>query len=166
MEWYKFDIAAYKQATQGIDLRDDAVYRRLLDLYYSLEGPLINDLQWLKHELKIGDRWGHHSLITVLSRYFILDTSTNHYHNQKADKEIADYKVRQGKNRDNANVRWNGANRNAIGNATAMPIQTNKQTNSAQRCCSKSNEGKDCGQPSVFWNKDGSKGHCREHGPL
>src|SRR5690242_18591112 len=98
MEWYKFDIAAYRQATQSLTLREHGIYRRLLDHYYTLEGPLINDLRRLKQELNCVDRWDHQALIKVLSAYFILDQSTNHYHNQKADKEIADYKARQDKN--------------------------------------------------------------------
>ena len=166
MEWYKFDIAAYRQATQGLSLREHGIYRRLLDLYYTLEGPILNDLRYIKQELKCVDRWDHQALIKVLSTYFILDASTNHYHNKKADEEIIEYNDRKEKNRDNANKRWNGASRNANGNATAMPIQTDIHTNRhwAQLCCFKVN-GKPCGQPIAYWSRHGNKGHCRQHGP-
>ena len=167
MEWYKFDIAAYRQATQSLNLREHGIYRRLLDLYYMLEGPIFNDLRYIKQELKCVDRWDHQALIKVLSTYFILDTSTNHYHNPKADKELIDYNIRKSKNRANANIRWNNANGNATGNASAMPIQTYKHTNNEKpRCCAILENGKPCNQPSAFWNVHGTKGHCKEHGPL
>ena len=163
MEWYKFDIAAYRQATQGLNAREHGIYRRLLDLYYTLEGPLLNDHRRLKSELMCVDRWDHQALIKVLSTYFILDPSTNHYHNAKADKEIADYKERTGKNRANANARWNHANRNANGNATAMPIQTNKHTNIEKACGYLLKDNTKCGKPGVEITNH--QWHCREHDP-
>ena len=162
MDWYKFDIAAFRQATQQLNMREEGVYRRLLDRYYTLEGPLINDLRRLKQELNCVDRWDHQALIKVLSTYFILDASTNLYHNKKADTVIADYKERQDKNRVNANARWNGANRNASGNASAMPIQTNIYIKKEDACCALLENGQKCGKPGHF-GKAG-KWHCQEHG--
>ena len=163
MEWYKFDIIAYRQATQGLNLREHGIYRRLLDLYYTLEGPLLNDHRRLKSELMCVDRWDHQALIKVLSTYFILDPSTNHYHNLKADKEIADYKERSGKNKANAAVRWNHANRNANGNAVAMPIQTNKQTYKQDACGFVLQNGQKCNKPAI--GRTSGQWHCREHDP-
>ena len=148
MDWYKFDIAAYRQATQGLSLREHGIYRRLLDLYYTIEGPLLNDLSSLKHELKCSDRWDHQALINVLSTYFILDPSTNLFHNKKADIELAEYKARKAKNQANANTRWGHATRNATGNAVAMPIQTNIQTNKKGACSTLEN-GQTCGDKNT-----------------
>ena len=163
MEWYKFDIAAYRQATQGLNCREHGIYRRLLDLYYTLEGPLLNDLRQLKQTLNCGSKYDHQAIVTVLSRYFILDASTNHYHNTRADREIAEYKVRSDKNKVNAHIRWNGANGNANGNASAMPIQTNIHTKKHDACMAYLDNGQKCGKPTD--NKLGAQWLCRDHHP-
>ena len=124
MEWYKFDLVAYDRATADLNLREHGVYRRLLDLYYQSEKPLLNNRQWLVRQLSIGHKWDSQALVKVLSRYFILDTSDGCYHNSRADAEIAEYKGRSEQNRVNAKHRWNGADGNASRTATAMPIQT------------------------------------------
>jgi len=165
MEWYKFDIAAYRQATQGLSIREHGVYRRLLDLYYTIEGPIFNDLRYIKQELRCSDRWDHQALINVLSTYFILDPSTNHYHNKKADKELIEYIERRDKNRANANTRWKHANGNANGNASAMPIQTDIHTKkqAAHFCQQYVDNGNKCGEPTTL--RLGSQWLCRPHHP-
>jgi len=166
MEWYKFDIAAYRQATQALDCREHGIYRRLLDLYYTIEGPLLNDLRRLKQELNCRSKYDHQALINVLSAYFILDASTNHYHNPKADKELIDYKARQEKNKANAHIRWNGANGNANGNASAMPIQTDIHTKKQTACGYLLENGQKCEEGHSFWTRHGKGNGCSKHGPF
>lgn len=45
MQTYKFNIAAYHRQTREIGPADDLVYRRLMDLYYLREGPLLSDVK-------------------------------------------------------------------------------------------------------------------------
>jgi hypothetical protein len=43
MNVYKFNIARYLSQTKDIGPADDLVYRRLIDLYYIVEGPIAGD---------------------------------------------------------------------------------------------------------------------------
>lgn len=164
MDWYKFDIAAFNRATQGLTPREIGVYHRLLNLYYMDEGPFINDPSWLNHHVINGDRWDYQALIKVLSTFFHLDDQTNRYHNPRADEEIADYKAKRDKNKANANVRWGHATRNATGNASAMPKEEKRREYIRDDACGAYlDNGQKCGKPSM--GKTAGQWHCREHDP-
>jgi uncharacterized protein YdaU (DUF1376 family) len=40
IDWYKFNFREYKNETFGMADAEDLAYRRLIDLYYTQEGPL------------------------------------------------------------------------------------------------------------------------------
>lgn len=163
MDWYKFDLLAYRHATHNLKPLEDLAYRRLLDLYYQYESPLPNDLDWIRLEL----HWKHKSalqpLSNVLSKYFSLDAQDNHWHNARADREIAEYKERSGKNKANADKRWNGANRIATALPVAMPKQTYIQTKKEATCVYKLENGQTCNKTASGITNH--QPHCYQHDP-
>jgi uncharacterized protein YdaU (DUF1376 family) len=40
IDWYKFNFRDYRNETFGLPDAEDLAYRRLIDLYYTQEGPL------------------------------------------------------------------------------------------------------------------------------
>jgi uncharacterized protein YdaU (DUF1376 family) len=53
MKWYKFYVADYIQETHHLPDAEDLAYRRLLDLYYLSEAPLIADPVVLARHVKL-----------------------------------------------------------------------------------------------------------------
>lgn len=66
MKWYKFEVAKYRQKTEGLADAEDLAYRRLLDLYY-LNETIPTDRQLLV-EL-VGLDWD--CIEPVLQRFFV-----------------------------------------------------------------------------------------------
>jgi uncharacterized protein YdaU (DUF1376 family) len=44
MNWYKFDPVEHNAAVAHLGLADDLCYRRLMDVYYLSEKPLVQDV--------------------------------------------------------------------------------------------------------------------------
>lgn len=76
MQWYKFDIGAYRLETHGLPDAEDLAYRRLMDLYYQEEGPLHNDEKALCDS--IGLDWD--CIVPVLQRFFLLNEANQWVH--------------------------------------------------------------------------------------
>jgi uncharacterized protein YdaU (DUF1376 family) len=53
MKWYKFYVADYIQETHHLPDAEDLAYRRLLDLYYLSEAPLIANPVALARHVKL-----------------------------------------------------------------------------------------------------------------
>ena len=90
MHYYQFNIKTYSFATKHLSNMEDLAYRRLIDLYYDGEKPLVNDAKTLAK--KIGMRDFQPEIDEVLSEFFLVDGDT--FRHEKADKEIAAYHSR------------------------------------------------------------------------
>lgn len=87
MHYYQFNIGDYAAHTRHLSLLEDLAYRRLLDLYYSSEKPLIKDVKKLARLLTMS---GHEAEITqVLEDFFSL--SDDGYIQNRVNEEIAKY---------------------------------------------------------------------------
>ena len=87
MHYYQFNIKSHSYATKHLSNMEDLAYRRLLDLYYDGEEPLLNDVKKLAK--KIGMRDFQSEIDEVLSEFFLVEGDT--FRHEKADKEIAIY---------------------------------------------------------------------------
>lgn len=87
MHYYQFNIKSHSYATKHLSNMEDLAYRRLLDLYYDGEEPLLNDVKKLAK--KIGMRDFQSEIDEVLSEFFLVEGDT--FRHEKADKEIAVY---------------------------------------------------------------------------
>ena len=95
MHYYKFDIAAYKNDTDHLTLIEHAIYRKLIDLYYSEENPL--GYEWVSRRLKLGSQEEFLALNNVLADFFFLENDL--YCHKKIDEDIQKYRVNSDKNR-------------------------------------------------------------------
>ena len=87
MHYYQFNIGDYAAHTRHLSLLEDLAYRRLLDLYYSSEKPLIKDVKKLARLLTMS---GHEAEITqVLEDFFSL--SDDGYTQNRVNEEISKY---------------------------------------------------------------------------
>lgn len=75
----------------------ELAYRRLLDLYYSQEGPIPNKTQWVSTRIRMASQ---PALVgSVLREFFTLQDGF--WHQKRADAEIAKYQKRADSNRKN-----------------------------------------------------------------
>jgi uncharacterized protein YdaU (DUF1376 family) len=129
MNFYPFHIGDFKSHTDHLSPIEDLAYRRLLDYYYLHEKPLPDDAEFLSKRIRLDDI---QAIQYVLSEFFTL--KAEHWHNSRADTEIAKYQARSIKARKSANKRWQcDGNANAMrthseGNATNTITNTKTKT--------------------------------------
>lgn len=85
MKWYRFNVEAYQIDTYGMPDAEDLAYRRLLDLYYLDEGPLLNDDAELVR--RVGLDWD--CIIPVLLKFFVLNEAGSHWVHLECQVDIA-----------------------------------------------------------------------------
>jgi uncharacterized protein YdaU (DUF1376 family) len=98
MNYYPFHPGDYLRDTAHLEPMEDLAYRRLLDLYYLSESPIPLETQQVSRRLRLGSE----SVIAVLNEFFIC--TENGYIHKRCDAEIADYRHRQDKSRQNGKL--------------------------------------------------------------
>ena len=82
MHFYEFNIGDYAKKTQHLTNEEDLAYRRLLDMYYDTENPVLTTgLATLSRRLRVDEK----SLKNILDEFFP-DGKNKH-----ADEKIAEY---------------------------------------------------------------------------
>ena len=82
MHFYQFNIGDYAKKTQHLTNEEDLAYRRLLDMYYDTENPVLTSgLATLSRRLRVSEK----ALENVLAEFFP-DGKNKH-----ADEKIAEY---------------------------------------------------------------------------
>lgn len=89
MHHYPFHVGDYIRATAHLDIVEDCVYRRLIDLYMETEEPIPNETQQVIRRLRLGS--SGLILETILKEFFTLEAD-NCWHNSRCDTEILAYK--------------------------------------------------------------------------
>jgi uncharacterized protein YdaU (DUF1376 family) len=87
MHYYQFNIGDYSSHTRHLSLIEDAIYRRLLDLYYLHERPLNCGIASVARQIDARDYEAEVKII--LEEFFQLTESG--WINLRADKEIEHY---------------------------------------------------------------------------
>jgi len=87
MHYYSFNISDFSLSTNHLTLEEEAVYRRLLDYYYSKEKPIPAETQPVIRRLRLGSH--SDTVASILNEFFELDDDG--WHNSRADIEIAAY---------------------------------------------------------------------------
>jgi len=129
MNFYPFHIGDFKSHTDHLSPIEDLAYRRLLDYYYLHEKPLPDNAEFLSKRIRLDDI---QAIQYVLGEFFTL--TGEHWHNSRADAEIAKYQEKSIKARESANKRWqSNGNANAMrthseGNATNTITKTKTNT--------------------------------------
>ena len=82
MHFYQFNIGDYAKKTQHLTNEEDLAYRRLLDMYYDTENPVLTSgLATLSRRLRVSEK----ALENVLAEFF------PNGKNKHADEKIAEY---------------------------------------------------------------------------
>lgn len=98
MNYYPFHPGDYLRDTAHLEPMEDLAYRRLLDLYYLSESPIPLETQQVSRRLRLG----FDVVEMVLNEFFIC--TSNGYIHKRCDAEIADYRHRQDKSRQNGKL--------------------------------------------------------------
>lgn len=109
MNYYRRHIGDYLKATSHLSLLEHGIYTRLLDVYYTREGPIPADqaarLVGARGKVEID------ALNRVLEEFF--DKAAEGWRQGRCDKEIAEYSDKSGKAAESARKRWEKEQRNA-----------------------------------------------------
>lgn len=103
MNFYPFHIGDYISHTAHLTNEEDLAYRRLIDLYYLTEKPLINDIPILARRTKSKQE----AVLAVLGEFFELDEGKVAWTNKRATEELSRYKAMAEGGRKGAAKRWN-----------------------------------------------------------
>lgn len=88
MHYYQFNIGDYAKATRHLSNLEDLAYRRLMELYYDTEKPLIKDVKKLARLVNM--RENHDEVKAVIDDFFYL--SDEGYRQNRIEKELAKYR--------------------------------------------------------------------------
>lgn len=127
MNHYPHHIGDYLKDTAHLDPLEDGIYRRMLDLYYTIEGPLEAHIAGLCRRLRLDAR-KHGAVVTrLLAEFFHANETGTHWHHTRCDAEIAKYQEKAAANRKN-------------GKAGGRPKQTQQEpTNNPDGFCENEN---------------------------
>lgn len=93
MHYFKFNIGEYASHTRHLSPLEDIAYRRLLDLAYTSELPLIKDIRQLTRLINMRE---HEIEVQDILREFFFKTDEG-WLNNRVIKEMADFKALQKK---------------------------------------------------------------------
>ena len=100
MNYYTFHSGDYLRDTSHLTLIEDAIYRRLIDWYYTNESPLPNDIKKISRLIRAVDNV--EMVGFILEEFFQL--SENEWHQCRCDEEIAIYHGKAEKARENGKL--------------------------------------------------------------
>lgn len=99
MHHYQFHINDFNASTRHLSHIERALYRDLIDMYYSTEKPITADLVRLERVLLVKTDDEKQALQNVLADFFVVKKLKGDaepcYHNARIDREIKNYKHRQ-----------------------------------------------------------------------
>lgn len=102
MHYYQFNIGDYSKDAKHLTLEEDAIYRRLIDLYYLSEQPIPLDLKIVSRKILAR---GKEDLIEIVLDEFFKKTEKGFEHS-RIKKEIIIYKKNKKNKQKAANARW------------------------------------------------------------
>jgi uncharacterized protein YdaU (DUF1376 family) len=123
VNYYEHHLGDWAAATGHLSWDEDMAYTRLLRAYYHHEKAIAEGQQYrLAKASTPGQR---RAVDQVLSEFFEL--RDGHYHQKRADAEIARYQDKQRKAKASADARWSQSGRNA--NASPDAMRTHSEGN-------------------------------------
>jgi uncharacterized protein YdaU (DUF1376 family) len=124
MHYYKFNIGDYASHTRHLSPIEDLAYRRLLDIAYTTEKPIPNDLREISRIINL--REYQQEITDVLKEFWHLVDGEG-WINNRVLKEIELTGEKSDKAAQSAKVRWD-----AIKNAKAMRQRCEGNTNASK----------------------------------
>jgi uncharacterized protein YdaU (DUF1376 family) len=131
MHYYPHHIGDYKSATAHLSNEEDLAYRRLLEMYYDIEGNIPLETQWVARRLRVGTQ----PLESVLNDFFV--RTEEGWKHSRCDLVIREYHEMAEKNRRNGKLggrpKSNKSNdKNPVGSqsdASGNPVVTHSKAN-------------------------------------
>lgn len=142
MNYYPFHPGDYLRDTAHLDPIEDLTYRRLIDLYYLSEAPIPLETQQVSRRLRLG----YDVVELVLNEFF--NRTENGYTHKRCDAEIANYRHRQDKSRQNGKL--GGRPKKTQQVILANPDLTQSKPNETQ---TKANQNQNHNNTSVGFNE-------------
>lgn len=130
MNYFPFHIGDYMSATRHLSWAEDCAYRRLLDTFYVSEKPLPLDLRAVCRLVLASTDEQREAVRVVLEEFFVLTEAG--WINDRAMREIEEMRIRQDKQRERANKRWQ-CQKPEHGNAPAMPRHGNDDAAASEK---------------------------------
>lgn len=126
VNYYEHHLGDWAAATGHLTWDEDMAYTRLLRAYYHAERPIPEGQQY--RLAKATTPAQRRAVDSVLAEFFTL--VDGHYHQKRADTEVARFQDKQRKARASAEVRWAHNERNA--NAPPDAMRTHSEGNAHQ----------------------------------
>jgi len=122
MHYYPFNIGDHAKDTGHLSLDEEAIYRRLLDLYYTTETPIPDDIESISRLIRARDKC---DLIQLILKEFFKLKNGKHFH-KRVERELKKYKSKSEKAKQSAKARWHKADSQCerIANAEQTQCET------------------------------------------
>lgn len=118
MNFYEHHIGDWDSATAHLSLLEEALYGRLIRLYYRTERPIPGDLGQACRLVRAANKQERDAVRTVLEEFFSL--TPDGWRQHRCDAEITRYREKCDKAGRSAKARWKGNGAHTEGNADGM----------------------------------------------
>jgi uncharacterized protein YdaU (DUF1376 family) len=133
LNFYEHHIGDWDSATAHLSLLEEAVYGRLIRLYYRTEKPVPADLAQACRLVRAVTKQERQAVQTVLAEFFV--QCPDGWRQRRCDEEISRYREKCEKAGRSAKARWSQSERTADGmrthsegNALQSPYTSNQRT--------------------------------------
>jgi len=123
VNFYPRHIGDYLRNTAHLSLLEHGVFTRLMDVYYTREGPIPDDQA--ARLIGVRSKEEREALAAVLQEFFVRDADA--WRQSRCDQEIEQFKDKQRKAKASAEARWAHTERNA--NASPNAMRTHSEGN-------------------------------------
>lgn len=130
MNYYQRHIGDYLKNTAHLTLLEHGIYTRLLDAYYTREGPLPAEIAATCRLVGASSKDECKAVESVLKEFFRL--LEDGWHQDRADREISRLLEKANKAKASAKARWKPEERDA--NAMRTHMQSDMRTHSERTC--------------------------------
>ncbi len=132
MNFYEHHIGDWDSATAHLSLLEEAVYGRLIRLYYRTEKPIPADVNQACRLVRAATKQERQAVQIVLSEFFV--QGPDGWRQKRCDEEIDRYREKCEKASRSADARWKRGTPHTEGNANAYPdaMRTHTEGNALQ----------------------------------
>lgn len=102
MHYYEFNVGDHAGRTAHLEPIEDLIYRRLLDLYYLTEKPLVDDVKSLARLIRM--RTHCECIANILCEFFVLELDG--WHCENVDVALFRFSEKSEKAANSARIRW------------------------------------------------------------
>jgi len=125
MHYYQLHIGDWIKDTSHLTLQEEAIYHRLLMVYYNKERPFPDDLKMISRAIRAR---GDEDIISDLLEEFFYKKGKKWY-NKRAELELKKYKEKSEKAQKSAKARWNKDLESCERIANAKQTQSERNAN-------------------------------------